>query len=87
MSDERSRLDADILFRAVGEDGVLVDQRSASVLVVNAVGLRILELLRQGLSDHAIFAQLSEEFDAELQTISADGQKFLDELRQRCMAR
>lgn len=78
-------LDADILFRAVGDEGVVVDQRSSSVLVVNAVALRILELLREGLSAVAISARLADEFDAQPHSISTDVQTFLAELRRRRM--
>ena len=76
-------LDADIRFRAVGEEGVVVDQRSSSVLVVNAVALRVMELLREGFSAGAISKRLADEFDAEPQTISDDVGRFLDELRRR----
>lgn len=85
MHDGRYELDADILFRAVGEEGVVVDQRGPSVLVVNAVALRVLELLRGGASETAIAAQLADEFDAEPQQIAADVRQFLDELKTRAM--
>jgi hypothetical protein len=85
--DERLELDADILFRAVGEEGVVVDQRGPSVLVVNAAALRILELIRNGTSEAAIAAQLTDEFDAEPQRIAADVELFLNELKTRAILR
>lgn len=85
--DEHLGLDADILFRAVGEDGVIVDQRGPSVMVVNAVALRILELIKANVTVSAIPVHLAEEFDAEPERIAADVAQFLDELKNRAMLR
>jgi hypothetical protein len=85
--DERLELDADILFRAVGDDGVVVDQRGPTVMVVNAVALRVLELIREGAVASAFAARLAEEFDAEPGRIAADVEQFLDELKNRAMLR
>lgn len=82
---EQPQLDADILFRAVGDEGVVVDQRGPSVLVVNAVALRMLELLRAQFSVSAMVMQLAEEFDAGEERIAADVGEFLRELQQRGM--
>lgn len=84
MTDEKQlELDEDILFRGVGGEGVVVDQRRSSVMVVNPVALRILELLREGLTVSAISNRLADEFDAEPLRIAADVALFIEELKRR----
>lgn len=85
LNDERLRLDADVMFRAVGSEGVVVDQRGPTVLVVNAVALRILELIRDNASTATIVTKLSGEFDAGTERIAKDVAEFLDELKKRAM--
>ncbi|MGR8933047.1 MAG: PqqD family protein [Gammaproteobacteria bacterium] len=85
LKDEHFRLDADILFRAVGNEGVVVDQRGPSVLVVNAVALRILELIRDSVSTAVIVSTLCCEFDAGPERIEEDVAIFLDELKKRAI--
>lgn len=84
-SDKCFELDADILFRAVGDEGVVVDQREPTVLVVNAVALRVLELIRDKASKAAMIAKLAEEFDAAPERIEVDLTQFLLELQSRNM--
>jgi hypothetical protein len=84
-SDEQYNLDADVLFRAVGSEGVVVDQRVPAVLVVNAVALRVLEMLRANTGKAALIAALAEEFDAAPERIETDVEQFLAELKKREM--
>lgn len=84
MLDESDlKLHDDVLFRAVGEEGVVVDQRGPTVLVVNAVALRVLELLRGGVVVSEIAHHLAEEFDAEKKHITLDVEVFLEQLKER----
>lgn len=82
---DRLRLHPDILFRAVPPEGVLVDQRIPSVMVVNEPALRILELIRDKGSREAVIDALMEEYDAPPEVIRADVNAFLDDLRHRDM--
>ncbi|WP_457676110.1 PqqD family protein [Thiolapillus sp.] len=86
MTDNDSlRLHRDILFRAVPPEGVLVDQRVPSVMVVNGSGLRMLELIRACGSRQAVIDALVDEYDAPVDVISADVDAFLSDLRARNM--
>jgi hypothetical protein len=78
-------LDDNILFRRVAGEGVVVDQRRAEVMVVNEVGLRVLELLRDKVSVEDIVATVSDEFDAQPETVEADVLRFIDEITERGM--
>ena len=79
------RLHPDILFRAVPPEGVLVDQRIPSVMVINESGLRMMELIRDKGSREAVIDALMEEYDAPAEVIRADVDAFLDDLRSRDM--
>jgi hypothetical protein len=78
-------LDDNILFRRVAGEGVVVDQRRAEVMVVNEVGLRVLELIREKLSVEQIIAAVNAEFDAEPETVEADVLRFIDQITERGM--
>ena len=78
-------LDDNILFRRVAGEGVVVDQRRAEVIVVNEVGLRVLELLREKVSLEDIVAKVSDEFDAQPETVEADVLRFIDQIAERGM--
>ena len=78
-------LDDNILFRRVAGEGVVVDQRRAEVMVVNEVGLRVLELLRDKVSVEEIIAKVTAEFDAEPETVEADVLRFIDQITERGM--
>ncbi len=79
------RLHPDILFRAVPPEGVLVDQRIPSVMVINESGLRMMELIREMGSREAVIRALVEEYEAPADVIGADVDAFLDDLRSRDM--
>ncbi|BAO43702.1 PqqD family protein [Thiolapillus brandeum] len=83
--EDNLNLHPDILFRAVPPEGVLVDQRVPSVMVVNATGLRMLEMIREKGSRKAVILALADEYEALAETISADVDAFLDDLRSRDM--
>ena len=66
--------------RAVGEDGVVVHLDRGRVLVVNEVGLRIVQMLQQPISKARITERLVEEFEVSLDDAQADLDEFLKEL-------
>ena len=79
MKDEIA-LNENILFRRVAGEGVVVDQRKAQVLVVNEVGVRVLELIRELGSIPGIIDTVAAEFDAEPATIKADVLRFIQQI-------
>ena len=62
--DQRLQVAADVRFRPVFDEGVVIRQRAAEVLVLNEVGTRILELLSDELTLTEITERLATEFDA-----------------------
>jgi len=77
---DRLRLAPDVRFRVVVEEGVVLRQRSAEVLVVNEVGARVLALIDPSRTVAQVLLQLEEEFDVERTVLEADVAAFLAEL-------
>ncbi|MFT7527252.1 MAG: hypothetical protein ACI9LY_002407 [Arenicella sp.] len=73
-------LSVQVRHRAVGEDGVLVHLQSGRVIIVNEVGLYIVQLLQKPITTVAISESISAEFDVTLQQAEFDLTKFLAEL-------
>ncbi len=71
---------SDVRYRTVFDEGIVVRQRAAEVLVVNSVGARILELLREQSNAEDLVTRLSAEFEVERSELEADVRTFLDEL-------
>jgi hypothetical protein len=69
-----------VRYRSVGGDGVVVHLDRGRVLVVNEVGLRIVELLRLPISKTDIRDCLVREFDVTLEQAELDLNQFLKEL-------
>lgn len=76
----RLRLAPDVRFRLIGDEAVIVRQDSAEVLVLNALGSRILDLLSEGRDPDRICAALLDEYEVEERQLSDDMKRFLDEL-------
>lgn len=74
------RLCPEVRYQQVADEGVVVRQEAAEVLVLNEVGTRILALVDQGLSEPQIIGRLREEFDAEPERLAGDLAAFLQEL-------
>jgi hypothetical protein len=71
---------SDVRFRTVLDEGVVIKQATAEVLVLSEVGARVLELVDGERTVAAIEAALAAEFDAPAATIGADLAGYLDEL-------
>lgn len=78
-------INPDILFRAVDDEGVVVDQRQPEVMVINRQALQILELIHETGSRKALLDRLAGKYVADQSTIAADVDEFLSELRKREM--
>ena len=76
-------LHPDVVFRAVGDEGVVVDQRRPEVMVVNHLALRVLQLIRETGSRGAVLAALASEYPVDPAVIAADMDRFLEDLRGR----
>ena len=70
----------DVRFRTVLDEGVVVKQATAEVMVLNEVGARVLELVDGERSTAQIGAALAEEFDAPAAELRRDLERYLDEL-------
>jgi hypothetical protein len=80
---KRFRLKGDVRFRAVAGEGVVLRQETAKVLVVNQLGVRILEVLEHADSVTEIADRLIEEYKVERDTLEADIGAYLQDLVER----
>jgi hypothetical protein len=74
------RLCADVRYRQLADEGIVLRQKAGEVLVLNEVGVRVVALLDEGLAPPGIVARLVEEFDAEPGRLAADVADFMAEL-------
>lgn len=70
--DERIGLASQVRYRAVGDDGVLVHLANGRVLVVNEVGLHILQRLDTPRTRTELAASVAEVFDVPCDEAEAD---------------
>jgi hypothetical protein len=81
-TEETIRLSSRVRYRAVGDEGVLVHMESGRVLVVNEVGLHIVEALgRQAMTIAELAESVVREFEVDVASARADVAVFLQELR------
>lgn len=67
---------------AVSESGFVFNPATGESFSVNPVGLQMLNLLRQGLSEEQIVNGIDREFQAEKFNIERDLQDFIDIMKQ-----
>ena len=80
MSGNSISLTSRVRYRAVGEDGVLVHFDNGRVMVVNEVGLCIVQLLDKLITRKDLAACVAAEFDVSAHQAEADLDLFLAEL-------
>ena len=73
-------LASSIRFRRVEEEAVVVDQSSSTVMVINGVGARVLELIKEGRSEVEISAVVTDEYEVDAATSRIDLGTFLEAL-------
>ena len=73
-------LSSRVRYRAVGGDGVLVHLDNGRVIVVNEVGLYVLEHLDKPANQKDLAASVAGAFDVTVDQAAADLDAFLDEL-------
>lgn len=71
---------ADVRFRMVAPEAVVVRQSGPEVLVLNGVGARILERLDAGESVATLVAGLAGEYEVDFGRLQGDVLAFLEEL-------
>lgn len=81
------RLGPHIRWRKVGDEGVVLNQDKSEVLVLNILGIHVIELLGQGLNTVQLNQTLLSEYDVDQFTLDADIQCFLRELVETGVAR
>ncbi len=81
-SNETISLTDPVRFRAVGEDGVLVHLESGRVVVVNEVGLHIVQQLNESRTRAELTSSIVSEFEVSIEQAETDLDAFLAELDQ-----
>lgn len=74
-------LSPDIRYRTVTPEGVVVHLKRGEVVVVNELGVKILELIEKTGSRSDVIDRLSQTYDAPRDRIEADVQQFCDDMR------
>jgi len=76
----RVALTPETRFRAVDDEAVVLNQTTAEVLVVSAVGCRVLELIRDDGGVERVLDRLLAEYDVEKPVLERDVLAFLAEM-------
>lgn len=77
---ERYRRASDVRYRILDGEAVVVRQRAAEVLGLDAAGSRILDLLDGERPLAAVAATLAEEYEGDRETIAREVEAFVAEL-------
>jgi hypothetical protein len=77
---ERVTVAPDVLFRVVGEEGVLVNLKTNLYLGLNPVGTRMWNLLGRASSIQEAYDELLQEYEVEPSQLRADLKEFIDHL-------
>ena len=71
---------ADVRYRNIGDEGVVVRQTASEVLVLNEVGVRVLELLEATMPVSGLLDALDAEYEIDRPTLERDVLTYLQEL-------
>lgn len=71
---------ADTRYRNIGDEGIVVRQTVGEVLVLNEIGIRVLELLEAAVSVSGLLDALDAEYDIDRVTLERDVLAYLQEL-------
>ncbi len=85
MGTDRLRLSPQVRFRAVDKEGVIIHTQRGVVIVVNSLGLRIMELIREHGCRQGVLDRLIDEYDAPESILSTDLDDFLARLREQAL--
>ena len=78
--DKRLAPSGDAIASAVGDETVILQLKNGAYFGLDAVGTRIWELLKEGLSPTAICARMEQEYDVAPDVLEADVRRLLGEL-------
>ncbi|MEN8164589.1 MAG: PqqD family protein [Acidobacteriota bacterium] len=73
-------LKSDVRYRSIADEGIVLLQDEGEVLVVNGVGVRIVELIGEGTTLPQILDTLEAEYDVEPTQLKTDVNTYLAEL-------
>jgi len=73
-------LKSDVRYRGIGDEGIVLLQDEGEVLVVNGVGVRIVELIGEGTTLPQILDTVEGEYDVEPAQLRTDVLTYLAEL-------
>jgi hypothetical protein len=76
----RVRVVPDVLFRLVGEEGVLLNLTTGRYLGLNLVGTRMWNVLVDASSIQAAYDELLEEYEVEPAQLRADLEELINQL-------
>jgi hypothetical protein len=72
----------DVRYRAIAEEGLVLRQDAGEMLVVNGVGMRVLELIGVSPSLSQLLFTLEQEYAVDPAVLREDAMRYLEELRQ-----
>lgn len=71
---------ADTRYRNIGDEGVVVRQTAGEVLVLNEIGVRVLDLLETAIPVSGLLDALDDEYEVDRTTLEQDVLAYLQEL-------
>jgi hypothetical protein len=77
---DRVRVAPDVLFRLVGEEGVLVNLRTELYFGLNPVGARMWNVLSSANTIQAAYEELLQEYEVEPAQLRADLEELIEQL-------
>lgn len=79
-TDRIYRLKSDIRYRNIADEGIVLRQDEGEVLVVNGVGVRVVELIAEGNALKQILTTLEGEYEVDQEQLLADFKDYIEEL-------
>lgn len=70
-----------VVFNRVGEELVLLDLNRGVYYGLDPIGARVWQLLTEGVEEGEIVDRLTEEYDVKRETLAADLERLIAELR------
>ncbi len=80
LDDQQISLSSQVRYRAVDSDGVVVHLESGRVIVINEVGLHILQLLKTPRSRKELVDGIVLEFEVSVEEAEQDLERYLVQL-------
>ncbi len=77
--------EADLAWRSIEDEVVVVDVRSSTYLATNDAGTRLWARLGEGATRDELVAELVDTWGIDVETAGADVDRFLDQLRRRAL--